>query len=89
MVHAMKTTIDAAGRIVVPKPVRRAACLEPGTELEVRLVGDHIELEPTPARVRLVRRGQITVAEALEPRGLVTQADVDAVVDGIRAERGR
>src|SRR5687767_6104869 len=36
ILHAMKTTIDSAGRIVVPKALRQALGLKPGQELEVR-----------------------------------------------------
>jgi AbrB family looped-hinge helix DNA binding protein len=85
----MKTTIDAAGRIVVPKAARRAARLEPGTELEVRVVDGRIELEPTAARVRLVKRGRLLVAEPVGARERVTVADVEAALQDIRDERGR
>lgn len=85
----MKTTIDGAGRIVVPKALRRAARLEPGTELEVRLVGSHLELEPTAASVRLERRGGLTVAVPIEPKTTVTGAEVDAVLQSIRTGRTR
>ncbi|MGE5278116.1 MAG: AbrB/MazE/SpoVT family DNA-binding domain-containing protein, partial [Acidobacteriota bacterium] len=33
----MKTTIDAAGRLVIPRRIRREAGLEAGSELEIRL----------------------------------------------------
>src|SRR5579884_2496742 len=51
--HGMKTTIDQAGRIVVPKAIRKAVGLSPGTPLEIRVVGSHIELEPAPLPVQL------------------------------------
>ncbi len=85
----MKATIDSAGRIVVPKALRRAARLEPGTELEFRLVGSHIELEPTAASVRLERRGGLTVAVPVEPKETVTQDETDAVLHSIRSGRAR
>jgi AbrB family looped-hinge helix DNA binding protein len=31
----MKTTMDKAGRVVIPAPIRALAGLHPGTELEV------------------------------------------------------
>ena len=44
----MLTTIDQAGRIVVPKVLRERAGLVPGVQLRVELdgVGIHIEVEP-------------------------------------------
>ena len=36
MISGMKTTIDAAGRLVVPKALRQALGLKPGQVLEVR-----------------------------------------------------
>ena len=44
----MITTIDQAGRIVVPKSLREQAGLVPGVQIRVELdgVGIHIEVEP-------------------------------------------
>lgn len=44
----MLTTIDQAGRIVVPKALREQAGLLPGVQIRVELdgVGIHIEAEP-------------------------------------------
>ena len=58
----MKTTIDRAGRLVVPKPIRDAAGLAAGAELEIRVSDGRIEIEPAALEVRLVRRGSLTVA---------------------------
>ncbi|MFQ5792680.1 MAG: AbrB/MazE/SpoVT family DNA-binding domain-containing protein [Acidobacteriota bacterium] len=38
----MTSTIDTAGRVVVPKAIREAGQLKPGTERDVRVVGGHI-----------------------------------------------
>lgn len=58
----MKTTIDRAGRLVIPKEIRREAQLAPGVPLEVRWRDGRIEIEPVPAAVRLQRRGRLLVA---------------------------
>jgi AbrB family looped-hinge helix DNA binding protein len=50
---AMKTTIDAAGRVVVPKQARDDLGLAPGTELELRVVDRRIEIEVPPTSMRL------------------------------------
>ena len=62
MIITMKSTIDSAGRLVLPKAIREAANLEGGTEVEIRIAGDHLEIEPVPAEVSLVHRGDFLVA---------------------------
>ena len=49
----MKTTIDRAGRIVVPKSLRAALGLKGGDEVEITLQGERIELVPAPRTVSL------------------------------------
>ncbi len=58
----MKTTIDAAGRLVIPSAVRKAAGIEAGMPLDVRWRDGRIEIEPAPTEVRLERRGRLLVA---------------------------
>ena len=58
----MKTTIDHAGRLVVPKKIREQAGIVPGSELTIRVVDGRIEIEPAPLNVRFVKRGSLTVA---------------------------
>ena len=52
----MKTTIDAAGRLVIPKRLRDEAGLTTGKELEVRCRDGRIEVAPAESTVRLDRR---------------------------------
>jgi AbrB family looped-hinge helix DNA binding protein len=51
----MRTTIDAAGRVVIPKPMRSALRLGGGEEVELSLMGERIELTPAPRPTNLVR----------------------------------
>ena len=44
----MSTTIDAAGRLVVPKAVRDAMGLQPGTLIDVTFVDGRIQIEFAP-----------------------------------------
>lgn len=61
-IYGMKTTIDAAGRLVIPKEIRRRAGIQPGTLLDVRWHDGRIEIEPSALPVRLVREGRFLVA---------------------------
>ena len=58
----MKTTIDAAGRIVVPKPLRLALSLKAGQTLEIRAGDGRIEIEIAPTPMQLKKRGKGMVA---------------------------
>jgi AbrB family looped-hinge helix DNA binding protein len=63
MMHTMTTTMDRAGRLVIPSDIRREAALEPGTPLEVRWRDGVIEIEPQPLSVRIERKGRLLVAK--------------------------
>lgn len=52
----MKTTIDAAGRIVVPKALREQLGLDGGRALEIREREGRLEIEPAPTPMALVQR---------------------------------
>ncbi|MFZ5593333.1 MAG: AbrB/MazE/SpoVT family DNA-binding domain-containing protein [Pseudomonadota bacterium] len=38
----------AKGQVVIPAELRKQLAIEPGSLLEVSVVGDHIELRPAP-----------------------------------------
>ncbi|MEO6028924.1 MAG: AbrB/MazE/SpoVT family DNA-binding domain-containing protein [Candidatus Binatia bacterium] len=84
----MRTTIDAAGRVVIPKALRERGSFAPGTELDVRLEDGHLVLEPRALQVAIRKRGAFFVAEALEPVSVLRQRDVERVVGTLRSERG-
>src|SRR5574342_395611 len=60
--NAMKTTIDHAGRLVIPKDIRRESGIKPGMPLEVRWENVAIAITPAPLTVRLERKGRLLVA---------------------------
>jgi len=58
----MRTTIDAVGRIVVPKPLRDALGLTPGTSVDISRYGPGLQLTPTARTARLVEEDGVLVA---------------------------
>jgi AbrB family looped-hinge helix DNA binding protein len=80
----MKTTIDRAGRLVVPKKIREAAGIVPGSELTIRVADGRIEIEPAPLEVRLVKRGSLTVAVPRKQTAPLTADAVDRTLDRLR-----
>lgn len=80
--------MDNAGRVVLPKPIREAVGLAGGQEVEVRLVGLVIEIQPVEPVVRMrARPGRLPVLEVEGEVEPVTDDDVRATLDAVRAER--
>ena len=80
----MISTIDRAGRIVVPKAIREAANLRPGTEVRFRVRGGHVEIDPVPLTVTLQRRGSLVVAVPQANQPVMRMADVDKTIEELR-----
>lgn len=85
----MSTTMDSAGRLVIPSEVRRAAAIEPGTPLEVRFRDGVIEIEPVSLPVKLVRRGRLLVAVPEVDVPALDSATVEQTRQAIQRSRGR
>ena len=77
----MKTTIDKAGRVVIPAPLRERAGLTPGTEVEVTLEDSGLRLGRTAPPPRLVKIGRRTVARPTAPAHTRPRIDVAALVE--------
>ena len=77
----MKTTIDAAGRLVVPKALRDLLGLEPGTAVDVSQYGPGLQLIPVSrtAQVRTIR-GEVVA----ESDTVITDDDVFGLIDAHR-----
>jgi AbrB family looped-hinge helix DNA binding protein len=56
----MRTTIDRAGRVVIPKTLRDALGLVPG-EVEVVRDGAAVRIEPVPGEGAIERRGRLVI----------------------------
>ena len=84
----MKTTIDSAGRIVIPSEIRKEAGLEPGVPLQVRYLEGRVEIEPEPLPIRLERRGRLLVAVPLRAVEPLTEETVAKTRDKLKTARG-
>ncbi len=77
----METTIDSAGRIVVPKALREALGLAPGTVLDISGDGTGLTLVPRGRTARLVEEDGRLVADGDRT---ITDEDVFALIDAGR-----
>ena len=77
----MKTTIDKAGRVVIPAPVRKRAGLRPGTELEVLFDDVSVRLVRAVPGPKLVRVGRRWVARPSAPPENRPRVDVARLVE--------
>ncbi|HMS87838.1 MAG TPA: AbrB/MazE/SpoVT family DNA-binding domain-containing protein [Acidimicrobiales bacterium] len=77
----MKTTIDSAGRLVVPKVLRDRLGLKPGSTVDVSAYGAGLQLVAVgrTARVRTIR-GEVVA----ESETVITDEDVFALLDADR-----
>jgi AbrB family looped-hinge helix DNA binding protein len=77
----METTIDSVGRIVVPKPLRDALGLTPGSTVDISRYGSGLQLVPTGRTARLVEESGVLVATGTTP---IDDDDVFGLIDSGR-----
>lgn len=80
----MLTTIDGAGRIVIPKAIRDRLGLAPGGALELREREGRLEIEPAPTPMKLARRKHGAVAVPDEELPPLTDEIVRATLERVR-----
>ena len=80
----MITTIDGAGRIVIPKATRSRLGLEAGQVVEIREREGLLEIEPVASEMVLKRRGGGLVAVPDQHLPPLTDDMVRATLDGTR-----
>lgn len=83
----MNSTIDKAGRIVIPKAIRDAARLKPGTRVGFRVISGRVEIEPVPLDVTLEQRGPLVVAVPSQQQAVLKASTVERTIDVVR-DRG-
>jgi AbrB family looped-hinge helix DNA binding protein len=85
--YAMKTTIDQAGRLVIPKDIRRESGIKPGMPLEVRWQKGAIAITPAPLPVKLERKGRLLVAVPSKDTPRLSADTVERTRKTLRKER--
>jgi len=76
-------TVDRAGRIVLPKQLREQFNLHPGSQLEIALGPDRVELKPAETGMMLRRKRKLWVHHGR------AQTSLDRAVTNLREERLR
>ena len=77
-------TIDKAGRVVIPKPLREQLHLEPGDTLEVESAGEQITLRPIRGTGPLTKEHGVWVFHSGQP---LDDSATDEMLRRIRDER--
>jgi AbrB family looped-hinge helix DNA binding protein len=81
---SVRLTIDKAGRVVIPKPLRQELHLEPGDTLEMANAGEHITLRPVRATAPLSKEHGVWVFRTGQP---LAASATDDMLSKIRQER--
>lgn len=81
----METTIDGAGRLVVPKALRERLGLTAGATVVLTETEGGVEIRPRPIDADVVRKGGVYVVQPREPLPPTTDGDVRRATEAIRA----
>jgi len=82
----MQLTIDGAGRIVLPKPLRKQLDIGPGDLLELESAGERIILRPVRGRGPLAREKGVWVFRTGQP---LAASVTDDLLEQIRKQRDK
>ena len=77
----MEATLDAVGRIVVPKQLRDALGLKPGSTVDISFYGAGLQLIPVGRVAHLVEEAGVLVADSDTE---INDVDVFALLDAGR-----
>ena len=80
----MRTTIDGAGRVVIPKALRERLGLLGGRAVDIRECEGRLEIEPAPTPMTLVRRGRRRVAVPARKLPALTDEIVRDTIEQLR-----
>jgi AbrB family looped-hinge helix DNA binding protein len=77
-------TIDKAGRVVIPRPLRKVLHLEPGDALEMESAGEQITLRPVRGTGPLTKEQGVWVFRTGQP---LPASATDEMLQQLREER--
>jgi AbrB family looped-hinge helix DNA binding protein len=80
----MRITIDKAGRVVIPAPLRQRAGFAPGTELEITADETGLRIERVAPGPRLVKVGRRLIARPTAASDARPALDAGALVEDER-----
>jgi AbrB family looped-hinge helix DNA binding protein len=80
----MVTTIDSAGRIIVPKRLREELGFKPGQKLELSAADGRLEIEHSATPMRLETRGGRLVAVTDQSMPALTSELVRETLEQVR-----
>lgn len=84
-VSAMRVRIDAAGRLVIPRALRRVLGVEGAGDVEVVERGDRLEVRPAPTPMRTERsRGGVLM---LRPEQELPALSIETVREALDRSR--
>ena len=82
--YGMRTTIDKAGRVVIPSAVREKAGLTPGTELEITVDDTGVRIERVAPGPKLVKVGRRLVARPTAATTARPNLDIATLIEDER-----
>lgn len=85
MIFPMRVKIDAAGRIVIPRQMRRRLGVEGAGEVEINDRADRLEIRPAPTPMRTARSSSGVLV--LQPEQELPTMTGDAVRDAVERTR--
>ena len=77
-------TIDKAGRIVLPKPLRDKLQIAPGDQLRIESDDDRIVLRPSRGTAQLRKKRGVWVYRSDEP---LSASTVEETIERVRRDR--
>jgi AbrB family looped-hinge helix DNA binding protein len=80
----MRTTIDKAGRVVIPAVIRDRVGLTAGTELEITVEDTSVRIERIASAPRLVKVGKRLVARPTAPSDARRVVDIATLIEDER-----